>query len=68
MNGLFDALTVTEWDTLTSKIERAIGPQHAPFHAMLTYELIELHGDLVTGWQARLVAGEWAGVPDLRAV
>jgi hypothetical protein len=53
---MFDRLTVSEWDTLCTKMEHATGP-----------DSIDIHGDLMLGWQGAVYAGEWRGWPDLLA-
>lgn len=54
MTSMFTFLTVREWDRLTSMIERggivAVGD--------VRDELTEIHGELVTGWQAEFYAND----------
>jgi hypothetical protein len=63
---MFDKLTITEWDALCSKLERAMRTTQAlvefiklpwvgaPYRVL--DDLYAVHGDLMLGWQARAVS------------
>jgi hypothetical protein len=63
---MFDALTVSEWDQLCSKLESAL--YWLNFSGLAADEIADLHGDLMLTWQARIVASEWGGYVDMARI